>query len=91
MHLDPVDVDNAPLRIAPGSHALGQLAEAAVPDVVSRLGEYVCLAERGDVWAYVTPILHASNAAGTPRRRRVLQIDYAAQPLDGELEWLGVV
>ena len=35
-------------------------------------------------------ILHASNAAETPRRRRVLQIDYSADDLPGGLQWLGV-
>jgi hypothetical protein len=36
------------------------------------------------------PILHASAATIGQRRRRVLQVDYAAQPLDPPLEWLGV-
>jgi hypothetical protein len=35
-------------------------------------------------------ILHASEAARRPARRRVLQVDYAARDLPGALEWLGV-
>jgi hypothetical protein len=35
-------------------------------------------------------ILHASQAADQPARRRVLQIDYAATDLPGGLTWLGV-
>lgn len=90
VHLDRVDADNAPLLIAPGSHKLGRIAEADIPDAVEQCGVTACLAERGDIWLYATPILHASEAARTPRRRRVLQVDYAARDLPGGLEWLGV-
>ncbi|MDB5364488.1 MAG: hypothetical protein JWM77_415 [Rhodospirillales bacterium] len=90
VHLDDVDADNAPLLIAPGSHRLGRIAEPDVPDVVARCGAYSCLAQAGDMWVYATPILHASEAAARPRRRRVLQVDYAARDLPGGLQWLGV-
>lgn len=90
IHLDAVSTTNAPLLIAPGSHRLGRVAEANIGSAVERLGIYACLAEAGDIWAYSTPILHASDAAADPRRRRVLQIDYAAEDLPGELEWLGI-
>jgi hypothetical protein len=42
------------------------------------------------VWAYSTPILHASELATAPRHRRVLQVDFAAEDLPGTLEWLGI-
>ncbi len=90
LHLDPVDADNAPLLIAPGSHRLGRLAEPDIPAVVARCGSHACLAEVGDGWIYATAILHASEAAAQPRRRRVLQIDFAAEDLPGGLEWLGL-
>ena len=90
LHLDPTPADNAPLLVAPGSHRLGRIAEADAPSVVASCGVVRCLAERGDVWLYSTPILHASEAAKTPHRRRVLQIDYSAEALPGGLEWAGV-
>lgn len=90
VHLDDVDADNAPLLIAPGSHHHGRVAEADVPALVERCGIQSCLARRGDIWLYATPILHASEAAANPRHRRVLQLDYSADSLPGELEWLGV-
>lgn len=90
VHLDPVSVDNAPLLIAVGSHRHGRVAESAVEKVVRNCRVHACLAERGDVWIYATPILHASDAAERPARRRVLQVDFAAQSLPGGLEWLGV-
>ena len=90
VHIDPVDADNAPLLIAPGSHRHGRVAEAAIAALVARSGTHACLAERGDIWLYATPILHASDAATIPRHRRVLQLDYSADALPGGLEWLGV-
>jgi hypothetical protein len=90
IHLDPVTADNAPLLIAPGSHRAGRVAEEDIDALVAACGIATCLAERGDIWLYATPILHASEAAVQPKRRRVLQIDYAAEDLPGGLMWLGV-
>jgi ectoine hydroxylase-related dioxygenase (phytanoyl-CoA dioxygenase family) len=90
VHLDDVPDDNAPLLFAPGSHRLGRIAEADVPAVVATCGVAKCLAVGGDVWVYATPVLHASEAAKSPMRRRVLQLDYAGEDLPHGLEWLGV-
>jgi ectoine hydroxylase-related dioxygenase (phytanoyl-CoA dioxygenase family) len=90
VHLDPVSPTNAPLLIAPGSHRLGRIAEAEVPNVVRRCGTFACVADAGDIWLYATPILHASEAALEPVRRRVLQVDFATGELPGGLKWLGV-
>lgn len=90
VHLDPVPETNAPLLIAPGSHRLGRIAEAEIEDIVARCGVVPCLADAGDVWLYATPIVHASNRATIPARRRVLQVDFAATELPGALRWLGV-
>lgn len=90
VHLDPVDMDNAPLLVAPASHCLGRIEEERIAETVLLCGTIACLADQGDVWVYATPILHASARAARPRRRRVLQIDYAACALPGGLEWLGV-
>lgn len=89
IHIDPAPQDNAPLLIAPGSHALGRIPETEVEAVVAQCGTATCLAQRGDIWAYSTPILHAS-AASNGARRRVLQVDYAATDLPVPLEWRGV-
>ena len=90
IHLDPVDAANAPLRAALGSHRLGRVA---VSDVAAWAAEHMtidCLARAGDVWAYATPILHASARAEPPRRRRVLQVDFADFDLPGGLSWIGL-
>lgn len=90
VHLDDVPATNAPLLISPGSHTEGRVPEDEVENVVRRRGIRPCIAEAGDVWLYATPILHASKAAADPRRRRVLQVDFAAGRLPGDLQWLGV-
>jgi hypothetical protein len=90
LHLDPCDNDNAPLLIAPGSQGLGRVPVDKIDAVVGRCGVRACLAEPGDVWAYATAIVHASDAATRPRRRRVLQIDFATADLPGGLVWRGV-
>lgn len=89
-HLDDCDEDNAPLQVAPGSHRLGRVPSAEIAHAVERLGTARCLARAGDIWAYATAIIHGSDRAHRPRRRRVLQVDYAAQDLPNGLRWLGI-
>ena len=90
IHLDPAGRDNAPLLVLPGSHRLGRVPASTIPDIVARGVPASCEAERGDLWLYATPILHASARAAKPRRRRVLQLLYSAEDLPGGLEWLGI-
>ena len=90
IHLDPVPTDNAPLLIAPGSHRLGRIATPDVAAAVERCGTIACLADRGDVWSYATPILHASAVAEGHARRRVLQVDYAVAESIAPLAWFGI-
>jgi hypothetical protein len=89
IHIDAVDEQNAPLLIAPGSHCLGKIAEADVEVVVRRCGEVASLAKAGDIWLYRTAIVHASKRAQGDKRRRVLQVDFSADELPGNLRWVG--
>jgi hypothetical protein len=89
-HLDDCGPDNAPLLIAPGSHRIGRVAADQVAARAAELGSEACFAEAGDVWIYATPILRASEPARAPRRRRVLQVDFADDDLPGDLEWAGI-
>ena len=90
VHIDAVPVDNAPLLVALGSNCVGRIAQSKIDGVIARSRVMICTAAAGDIWAYATPILHASKAATRPRHRRVLQVDFSADKLPGELEWLGV-
>lgn len=90
IHIDPVSADNAPLLIALGSHLIGRVPEAELAALVAGSETRACLADRGDVWIYRTPIVHASAASTQLAGRRVVQIDYAADALEGGLEWAGI-
>lgn len=90
VHLDDVPATNAPLLIAPGSHKLGRVAVDQVEAAVRACGVRTCIASAGDVWAYATSILHASERPAIPAHRRVLQIDYSRDDLPGRLMWAGV-
>lgn len=90
VHIDPVTDDNAPLLVALGSHRLGRIEERRIAKVVTDSIILACVAEPGDLWAYATPVLHASDAARIASGRRVLQVDFCAEDLPGDLEWLGI-
>jgi hypothetical protein len=89
-HLDDCPDDNAPLLVVPGSHRLGRVAAGDTAAVAHAHGHAACRAMAGDLWIYATSIVHASERARNPRRRRVLQVDYADSELPGGLQWLGV-
>lgn len=90
LHLDPVDDDNAPLKIGLGTHRAGFVPAAQAAEVAEAAGVFVCHARPGDVWAYSTPILHASEPSRSLARRRVLQVDYATADLPDGLEWVAL-
>ncbi len=87
IHLDPCGMENGPLRVFPGSHRGGRLPVAAIEEW--RLGktETICAAGMGDVLFMRPLLLHASSAATAPGHRRVLHLEYAAEPLPGGLRW----
>ena len=90
VHLDDVGMDNGPLLVALGSHQVGRIEEGAIAGEVAARATLACLARAGDVWIYKTAVLHASEASHRPYSRRVLQIDFSADELPGDLEWAGI-
>jgi len=90
LHLDDCDEDNAPLKVALGSHRLGLVPADEAANEAKRRQVLACHAKAGDVWAYSTLILHASERSQSGGRRRVLQVDYSASALPGGLEWRGL-
>jgi hypothetical protein len=90
LHLDPVPDDNAPLMVIPGSHKFGRISENEIKSTVDSLPADICLADRGDIWAYSTLIVHGSKPSKAAHGRRVLQIDYSQDILPNGLNWLGI-
>jgi len=87
LHLDPCGEDNGPVRVLNGTHRLGRLSAQAVDDLRAQLPESVCLAPEGALLAFRPLLLHASSPARRPMHRRVIHIEYAAQPLASPLAW----
>jgi ectoine hydroxylase-related dioxygenase (phytanoyl-CoA dioxygenase family) len=77
LHFDDSCHDNGPLRVLPGTHALGVLSESAIDRFVRDVAPVDCLVPRGGIIAMRPLLLHASSKAITDRPRRVLHIEYA--------------
>ena len=77
LHFDDSRADNGPLRVLPGTHALGVLSEADTERLVREIPHVDCLVSSGGIIAIRPLILHASSKAETDRPRRVLHIEYA--------------
>jgi hypothetical protein len=90
LHVDDCAADNAPLKVALGTHGLGVVAAGKAASVAAGHPLCICHAQAGDVWAYSTLILHASERSRSNGRRRVLQVDFAANPLPDGLQWKGL-
>ena len=77
LHLDDSREDNGPLRVLPGTHALGVLSEADIQRLVREIPPVDCLVRSGGIIGMRPLILHASSKAETDQPRRVLHIEYA--------------
>jgi hypothetical protein len=87
LHLDPADADNGALRVLPGSHRLGCLAQRDIPQIIGRGGEVTCCANAGDALLMRPLLLHASQKSRGDRARRVLHLEFAVGELDAPLRW----
>jgi ectoine hydroxylase-related dioxygenase (phytanoyl-CoA dioxygenase family) len=86
LHLDDCPAANGALRVIPGSHRHGLLAE----DAIARLpqsGEQVCELARGGALLMRPLLLHASSRASRPAHRRIVHIEYSPDALPNGLEW----
>jgi ectoine hydroxylase-related dioxygenase (phytanoyl-CoA dioxygenase family) len=86
VHLDDCGEDNGPLRVIRGSHRKGRLSDEAIAECLF-IPETVCPLPAGGVLVMRPLVLHASSPALTPRHRRVLHLEFAADPLPYRLEW----
>lgn len=87
LHLDDTPAENGALRVVPGTHLLGRIGDRERERLVSVRSVMVCGADAGQVLVMRPLLLHASSPSATPRHRRVLHVEYAAEPLPDGLEW----
>lgn len=77
IHLDASTLENGPLRVIPGSHRAGLLADEEVFRVSRKQNSLECEVGRGGVLAMRPLIIHASSKARSAEPRRVLHLEYA--------------
>lgn len=78
IHFDDSLSKNGPLRVLPGTHRLGVLADGSVHEVSTRITPVECIAPKGTVVAMRPLIIHSSSKSQTEIPRRVLHVEYAA-------------
>jgi ectoine hydroxylase-related dioxygenase (phytanoyl-CoA dioxygenase family) len=87
VHLDDSTELNGPLRVLPGTHALGVLTDDEVRQLATKRSSLDCLVSQGGVLAMRPLLIHASSKSQANTTRRVLHIEYAGSTvLDGGLE-----
>lgn len=89
VHLDENTHENGAMEIALGSHRHGKLSRTSIAECVAGSATEVTLAQPGDVLVMSMFMLHRSMSAVKPLMRRVLRVDYAADPLPPPLNWAG--
>lgn len=87
VHLDDCDASNGALRVLPGSHRHGQLAQERIQEIRAAENEYLCASPTGGALLMRPLLLHASGKSLSNRHRRILHIEYADFDLPGGLEW----
>lgn len=87
LHLDDCGPDNGPLRVLPGSHRHGVLSPTDVRDWPSRAEPIDCVVTAGGALLMRPLLLHASSAATAPGHRRVVHLEWSADPLPDPLDW----
>ena len=87
VHLDPCGETNGALKVIPGSHLLGRIAETEASALGGAGPVEVCSAQVGDALLMRPLLLHASSSSNNPSHRRVLHFDFASASLPGGLRW----
>lgn len=87
LHLDECGDENGPLKVVPGSHLSGRLSAAEAERLVRERPPVTCLVPRGGALLMRPLLLHSSPTPTRPGRRRVVHLEFAAEPLPGGLEW----
>jgi hypothetical protein len=89
LHLDDCAAHSGPMRTLPGSHNNGKLDASAVAAWSARAGEIAvdCVVPAGGAVVMRPLLLHASASGTRDGHRRVIHLEYAAEPLPDGLEW----
>ena len=78
LHLDDSNAENGPLRILPGTHLAGVLADDEIQRLSQNTKAVECPVAMGGVLLMRPLVVHASSKSTSAQPRRVLHIEYAA-------------
>ncbi len=87
IHLDDCPEANGALKVVPGSHRMGKIAESEIASVVESGTVAVCEVGAGGVLVMRPLLVHSSSAATVPGHRRVIHFDFAVGELADVLVW----
>jgi ectoine hydroxylase-related dioxygenase (phytanoyl-CoA dioxygenase family) len=87
VHLDPCPAHAGPLRVVPGSHRYGRLAESEFDRLRTQHGEVECTADRGEAFVMRPLLLHSSSRVTSVSNRRVLHFVFGPRNLPSGLNW----
>jgi len=87
LHLDDCGAADGPLRVVPGSHRRGIIAQHDAAAARAAGQEMEITAQAGDVLALRPLLLHASSKGSGGSRRRVLHMVFGPRALPHGLAW----
>jgi ectoine hydroxylase-related dioxygenase (phytanoyl-CoA dioxygenase family) len=86
LHLDDCPAENGALRVLPGSHLYGFLKPEQTAGLPVR-PESLCPVPKGGAFLMSPLLLHSSSPSTSPRSRRVIHLEFAADDLPAPFEW----
>ncbi len=87
IHLDDCNESNGALQVVPGSHRRGFLDAKDLQACRGSSDIRLCCVPAGGAMLMRPLIAHASSPGTSPSRRRVIHLEWAANPLPQPLQW----
>lgn len=87
LHLDDCQETNGALRVLPGSHRKSRLTMFESETLKQNTDPVTCCVGSGGAVMMRPLLLHSSHKATDAARRRVIHLEFAAEPLPRPLQW----
>lgn len=88
LHLDACVANNGPLRVLARSHTFGKIRQNEIATMAGKFQEHLVTGAMGSALLMRPLLVHASSkSAARGKRRRVLQLEFAAVDLPAGLDW----
>jgi ectoine hydroxylase-related dioxygenase (phytanoyl-CoA dioxygenase family) len=87
LHLDDCMESNGALRVLPGSHRSSRLNMFQSETLQQNTHPEICCVSSGGAVTMRPLLLHSSHRATDTARRRVIHLEFAAEPLPEPLRW----